>query len=376
MWIITFFLHFTLGLGTAFSQQELQLVNDGGKSINNKLNQKIKMANFILNNSSLRKRLNTSNDSVAKELVERARDNLNKIETYMDNKLFLEAGAIIDFVLRDLSASSQLLNVPNQKKKKYTKNLEILDSFVLPEWENLSDSDYDFLQENLAKIDELRNDFRRRANERFTSRRRTAQTDAYTQNYEQARQLMAKRQIFDIAKEPAKLQERYGKHALGQQCLLARRLLENGITFCQVSHSNYDTHNENFNFHHEQLGEFDRSYSALIEDLATRGMLESTMVVVMSEFGRTPRINKYYGRDHWGTAWSVCLGGGKIKPGAVIGKTNKNGTAVADRQVDHGHLFHAYLQGVGLDSSDNFNIGGRPMPMADPSKEGIKELIV
>jgi len=76
----------------------------------------------------------------------------------MDNKLFLEAGAIIDFVLRDLSASSQLLNVPNQKKKKYTKNLEILDSFVLPEWENLSDSDYDFLQENLAKIDELRND--------------------------------------------------------------------------------------------------------------------------------------------------------------------------------------------------------------------------
>jgi hypothetical protein len=227
-----------------------------------------------------------------------------------------------------------------------------------------------------VSIDELRNDFRRRANERFTSRRRTAQTDAYTQNYEQARQLMAKRQIFDIAKEPAKLQERYGKHALGQQCLLARRLLENGITFCQVSHSNYDTHNENFNFHHEQLGEFDRSYSALIEDLATRGMLESTMVVVMSEFGRTPRINKYYGRDHWGTAWSVCLGGGKIKPGAVIGKTNKNGTAVADRQVDHGHLFHAYLQGVGLDSSDNFNIGGRPMPMADPSKEGIKELIV
>ncbi|GAB4143741.1 MAG: DUF1501 domain-containing protein [Planctomycetaceae bacterium] len=224
--------------------------------------------------------------------------------------------------------------------------------------------------------DQLRNDFRRRANERFTSRRRTAQTDAYTYNYEQAQQLMAKRHIFDISKEPAKLQERYGKYALGQQCLLARRLLENGITFCQVSHSNYDTHNENFNFHHEQLGEFDRSFSALIEDLSVRGMLEHTLVVVMSEFGRTPRINQYYGRDHWGTAWSVCLGGGKVRPGTVIGKTNKTGTAVIEQQVDHGNLFHAYLQAVGLDSTGNFNIGGRPMPMADPSREGIKGLIV
>lgn len=224
--------------------------------------------------------------------------------------------------------------------------------------------------------DELRNDFRRRANERFTSRRRTAQTDAYTYNYEQALQLMAKRHIFDVSKEPAKLQERYGKYSLGQQCLMARRLLENGITFVQVSHSNYDTHNENFNFHLEQLGEFDRSFSALIEDLANRGMMESTLVVVMSEFGRTPRINQYYGRDHWGKAWSVCLGGGNIKPGAVVGKTNKNGTAVADREVDHGHLFHTYLQGVGLDSAENFDIGGRPMPMADPARQGISELIV
>ena len=186
---------------------------------------------------------------------------------------------------------------------------------------------------------------------------------------------MAKRHIFDVSKEPAKLQERYGKYSLGTQCLMARRLLENGVTFVQVSHSNYDTHNENFNFHLEQLGEFDRSYSALIEDLATRGMLDSTLVVVMSEFGRTPRINQYYGRDHWGKSWSICLGGGKIKGGAVIGKTNKNGTVVTHRQVDHGHLFHTYLQGVGLDSKDHFDINGKPMPMADPSRDGISELV-
>ncbi len=72
----------------------------------------------------------------------------------------------------------------------------------------------------------------------------------------------------------------------------------------------------------------------------------------------------------------MCLGGGKIKPGAVIGKTNKNGTAIADREVDHGNLFHTYLQAVGLDSTESFDVGGRPMPMADPSKEGIDELIV
>jgi hypothetical protein len=227
-----------------------------------------------------------------------------------------------------------------------------------------------------VEADQLRNDFRRQVNDRFALRRRTAITDAYTYNYEQAQQLMAERHIFEIAKEPAKLQERYGKHDLGRQCLLARRLLENGITFVKVTHSNYDTHNENFNFHLEQLGEFDRSFSALIEDLADRGMMESTLVVVMSEFGRTPRINARYGRDHWGKAWSVCLGGGKINPGAVIGKTNKNGTAIAGQEVDHGNLFHTYLQAVGLDSTNSFDIGGRPLPMADPSKQGIDELIV
>ena len=222
--------------------------------------------------------------------------------------------------------------------------------------------------------DKARNALRRKFNDRFASRRRTAETDVYTYNYEQAIQLMQKRDIFDVTKEPAKDQERYGKYDFGRHCLLARRLLENGITFAQVSHSNYDTHNENFNFHLEQVGEFDRSFAALISDLVDRDMLKTTLVVVMSEFGRTPRINKNYGRDHWCTAWSICLAGGRIAGGAVIGKTNKNGTAVADRQVDHRHLFHTYLSAVGLDSSGHFDIDGRPILMADPEAEPIKEL--
>jgi uncharacterized protein (DUF1501 family) len=144
----------------------------------------------------------------------------------------------------------------------------------------------------------------------------------------------------------------------------------------QVSHSNYDTHNENFNFHIEQLGEFDRPFATLVADLADRGMLQSTLIVVLSEFGRTPNINQYYGRDHWGSAWSVLLGGGLIQPGAVIGKTNDQGTAVTDRQVDHANLFHTYLQAVGVDSTGSFDVGGRSLPIADPASAGIKELLV
>lgn len=226
------------------------------------------------------------------------------------------------------------------------------------------------------EADQQRHDFRRRANDRFLSLRRTAETDVYTQSYEQALQLMERRDVFDLSKESAADHERYGKHDFGQHCLMARRMLENDVPYVQVSHSNYDTHNENFNFHLEQLAEFDSPFSCLVGDLHDRGLLASTLVVVMSEFGRTPKINVRYGRDHWGTAWSICLGGAGIQPGAVIGKTNDNGTQVIDREVDHGHLFHTYLSAVGLESSSSFTIGGRELPLADPSHFPISELLV
>ena len=223
--------------------------------------------------------------------------------------------------------------------------------------------------------DALRQSFRTKANQAFGSRRRTAQTDAYVSSYDQALEMMRRGEVFDVAKEPEADHEKYGKYDFGRHCLLARRLLEAGVTFVQVSHSNYDTHNENFDFHLEQLGEFDKPFATLVDDLAQRGMLDNTLIVVLSEFGRTPNINLYYGRDHWGSAWSVCVGGAKIARGAAIGKTNDNGTAVADRQVDHANLFHTYLQALGLDSSGSFDIAGRAMPMADPAAAGIKELI-
>jgi hypothetical protein len=223
--------------------------------------------------------------------------------------------------------------------------------------------------------DSLRQDVRREAAKKFLSRRRTAITDAYTHSYELALRLMSQRDSFDISKEAVRDQDRYGSSDLGRQCLLGRRLLEKGATFVQITHSNYDTHNENFNFHLEQVGEFDRPYATFIADLAERGMLESTLVVVLSEFGRTPGINLYYGRDHWSRAWTVAMAGCGVIKGATYGKTGPNGTEVTDGQVDHANLFHTYLSAVGLDSMESFDIEGRDMPMADPASKPIKAIL-
>lgn len=223
--------------------------------------------------------------------------------------------------------------------------------------------------------DSRRNQFRQQLNDRFAGRRRTADTEAYGFSFLQAQELIERRDVFDLAKESDADQQRYGVSEFGKHCLLARRLLESGIPYVQVNHADYDSHHENFDFHIEQLGEFDLPFATLLSDLAERGLLEDTLVCVMSEFGRTPRINKSYGRDHWGTAWSVALGGAGIQTGGVIGKTNDNGTQVIDRAVDHGHVFHTILQAVGVNSSGEFQVGGRSYTIADPSKGPIRELL-
>jgi hypothetical protein len=219
------------------------------------------------------------------------------------------------------------------------------------------------------------NDLRRKVNDRFALRRRTAETDAYTQSYEQGLELMRQREIFDLTKEPAIDHERYGTHDFGRHCLLARRLIEKGITYVRVTHSNYDTHNENFNFHFEQLSEFDGPFATLVTDLFERGLLEHTMIVVLSEFGRTPNINALYGRDHWSKSWSICMGGAGIQKGAVIGKTNDTGMEVTEREVDAGSLFHTYLTALGIKSTGHFTVAGQKMPMADPAFGPIEELL-
>lgn len=216
---------------------------------------------------------------------------------------------------------------------------------------------------------------RRKVSERFGKGRRQADAEIYNNSYDQAASLLARKDLFDVTKVSPKDAERYGSHEFGRQCLLARRLLEQGVTFIKISHRNYDTHSENFNFHIEQLGEWDRPFAAFISDMAERGLLQNTLVLVMSEFGRTPKINPFVGRDHWGSAWSVVLGGCGIQPGAVIGKTNALGTQVVDREVHAGHLFHTYYRAVGLDPIRTWTVNGRPVDKVDRKCEAIRELL-
>ncbi len=222
--------------------------------------------------------------------------------------------------------------------------------------------------------DATRDQLRLQFNQRFVERRSKALTEAYDASYEQAAKLMTRQAMFEGNASERDL-DRYGRHDFGRYCLLARNLLETGAACVKVTHHGYDSHAENFNFHLEQLGEFDKPFCMLLDDLKARGMLESTLVVIYSEFGRTPKVNVRYGRDHWGTAWSIAMGGCGIQPGAVIGKTNDTGTEVADREVDAGHLFHTYLQAVGVDSTADHDLDGKSIPIGDPSTEPIRELL-
>lgn len=222
--------------------------------------------------------------------------------------------------------------------------------------------------------DAARERLRVQFNRRFSQQRSRALTDVYSSSYEQAAKLMKRKAMFEESATEQEL-DRYGRHDFGRHCILARNLLENGATCVKVTHHGYDTHAENFNFHLEQLGEFDKTFSMLLDDLVHRGMLESTLVMVYSEMGRTPKINAKYGRDHWGNAWSMALGGCGIQPGAIIGKTNADGTKVVDREVDAGHLFHTYLSAIGIDSTADHDLSGRSIPIGDPAAEPIKELL-
>lgn len=235
---------------------------------------------------------------------------------------------------------------------------------------HLPADDVETVQRNLG-----RQELRQAWGNHLLSRRSSAMTDAYLQSYESAQRLVSQRSVFDLSREPVEEQEKYGTHALGRQCLLARRLLERGATYVQVHHSNYDTHAENFNFHIEQVGEFDRAFAATVADLHHRGMLESTLIIVFSEFGRTPNINNRFGRDHWGKSWSVVVAGCGVQHGGVYGKTNDDGTEVADGEVDHRNLFHTFLQAVGVDSIGSFDIDGREFPIADPASEPIQDIL-
>lgn len=197
--------------------------------------------------------------------------------------------------------------------------------------------------------------------------------------YERAHALItspAAKQAFDIEQEPAYVREMYGRTMLGQQCLLARRLIEAGVHFVTVTNGGWDTHVNNFRSLRDRLlPPLDRAYSALLQDLSQRGLLENTLVVWFGDFGRTPKVNPSAGRDHWATAGVATMGGGGVKLGEVVGATNALGEVVVDSPVRPQDIAATIYQALGVSLHTWYRAqDGRPIELV-PTGRPVRQLI-
>lgn len=210
--------------------------------------------------------------------------------------------------------------------------------------------------------------------------------DSHREAYAAAVRMMRSEAVkaFNLDKEDDRLRDAYGRNQFGQACLLARRLVERGVPFVEVSLNGvsnnqtfaWDTHQQNFTAVKGLLGVLDPAWAMLMKDLKERGLLDSTLIVWMGEFGRTPKINPQVGRDHFPAAWSTVLCGGGIKGGQVIGKTSADGMKVDDRPVSVQDLFCTMCQALGLDPmKQNLSNVGRPIRLADPTAKPIAEIL-
>jgi hypothetical protein len=186
----------------------------------------------------------------------------------------------------------------------------------------------------------------------------------------------ATKSAFDIQQESPQLREQYGRTSLGQSCLMARRLVEAGVRCVTIDHNNWDTHHNCFPvLKDEMLPMLDRGLAALFRDLADRGLLETTMVVVTGEFGRTPRINEFAGRDHWGPSFTVALGGGGIQGGRVVGRSDSRGEKPETPVIGPEDLSATMFSLMGINPEDEFYTPeGRPVKIANNGKV-IRELL-
>jgi hypothetical protein len=205
--------------------------------------------------------------------------------------------------------------------------------------EGLSDDQF---VHRLKLAERLDRNFRKRYNQKAVR--------AYDQMYDDALTLMKSKDIraFDIKREKTRTREMYGMNSFGQGCLLARRLVENNVRYVEVSLGGWDTHIENFNAVEQRCNTLDKALAGLLKDLSDRGLLDTTVVVLATEFGRTPRINQNNGRDHYPRAFSGLLAGGGIKAGQVWGKTNETGEQVAENPVNIPDFNATIAKAVGL----------------------------
>ena len=195
------------------------------------------------------------------------------------------------------------------------------------------------------------------------------------------------RSAFDLTKEPVRVRERYGMNRFGQCCLLARRLVENGVRFVTINtfltvfdEITWDIHGSKPFTSIEGMKDivcpmYDQAYSALIEDLDQRGLLGDTLVANLSEFGRTPKVNPAGGRDHWPQCFTCYFAGGGVKGGRVIGKSDPIGGFPAERPVGPGDIVATIFQSLGFDPHSHLpGPGNRPFYLTDLGTDPIKEL--
>lgn len=180
---------------------------------------------------------------------------------------------------------------------------------------------------------------------------------------------------FKVQQEPKAMQDLYGNDPFGRGCMLARRLVEAGVPFVEVDYGGWDNHANIFQtLQNTKLPVIDRAISALTTDLEQRGMLQDTAIIWMGEFSRTPRINGNTGRDHWARSWSVMVGGGGMKGGIAVGKTNEDGTSVETDPYTSQDVMASVCKALGISLETTFTSkSGRPMKIANSGKV-IKEL--
>ena len=208
-------------------------------------------------------------------------------------------------------------------------------------------------------------------NQPFQKRYDLKPVRAYRDLYDEAVTLMASKDLaaFDLKQEPEALRTAYGDSGFGQGCLLARRLVENDVRFVEVGLGGWDTHDDNFDRVADQAAVLDRALSTLLRDLAARGMLDETLVVLATEFGRTPRINQNQGRDHYPKAFSGLLAGGGIDGGRVHGRTSENGGEVVQDPVTCMDLNATIAHALGMPLDHVVTSpSGRPFTVADKGK--------
>jgi hypothetical protein len=222
----------------------------------------------------------------------------------------------------------------------------------------------------LKLLDEMEEDFLTNHSEIATLSHRTAYHRAVTMMRSSAVK------AFTLDDEPAALRDRYGRNIFGQGCLLARRLVERGVPFVEVTLNGWDTHVNNFGSVERLSQTLDAGWSTLLDDLSDRGLLEDTLVVWMGEFGRTPKINGNNGRDHWASSWSTVLSGGGVRGGQVVGKTSADGVTIEERPVTVNDFLATVCAGLGIDiTKQNSSNIGRPIRIVDAEAQPIEEVL-